>query len=271
MVRTEIAINYYKRHIGDYLKATLKLTMLQDGAYNRLLDLYYSDENPLPLDKDEIYTTARCQSRYDKDAVYHVLMRFFVETDEGYRHKRCDAEIEAAKPKTESNRVNGKLGGRPKKQSEHEPTNNPLGFYSVTQTEPIDNLSHKPVTNNHKKAKSKPSAAFAAPVGISPELWDSYLETRRKKRASNEPETLAYVAKQIADFRSAGHDVEALVRGSVIAGWAGVFEPKANAPNGHGYESAKDKSRRETIEILTGAKRNDDRIIDITPSSAPLG
>lgn len=150
-------MNYYKRHIGDYLKDTLKLTMLQDGAYCRLLDLYYSCEKPLPLDKCELYTSARCQCKTDREAVDHVLKKFFQETAEGYRKNRCEEEIEASKPKIESNRENGKRGGRPKKitetPTELEPKNNPMGFETETQTEPIDNLSHKPLAISHKKDK----------------------------------------------------------------------------------------------------------------------
>ena len=46
-------MNFYKRYIGDYLRDTLRLSMIQDGAYGRLIDVYYAEEKPLPLKKDE--------------------------------------------------------------------------------------------------------------------------------------------------------------------------------------------------------------------------
>jgi uncharacterized protein YdaU (DUF1376 family) len=112
-------VNFYKRYMGDYLRDTLRLSMLEDGAYNRLIDCYYSSEEPLPLDKDELYTMTRATGKKDQEAVDKVISRFFVETLEGYRHKRIDAEIGKSKTKAEANRENGKTGGRPPKVRAH--------------------------------------------------------------------------------------------------------------------------------------------------------
>lgn len=87
-------MNYYERHIGDYIRDTVSLTMLEDGAYNRLLDQYYQSERPLPADKKEIYRLARANSAAERKAVDYVLQRYFEVTAEGYRQKRCDEVIE---------------------------------------------------------------------------------------------------------------------------------------------------------------------------------
>jgi len=87
-------MNYYERHIGDYIRDTVSLTMLEDGAYNRLLDQYYQTERPLPADKKEIYRLARANSAPERKAVDYVLQRYFEATSEGYRQKRCDEVIE---------------------------------------------------------------------------------------------------------------------------------------------------------------------------------
>jgi uncharacterized protein YdaU (DUF1376 family) len=105
--------------MGDYLRDTLRLSMLEDGAYNRLIDCYYSSEDPLPLDKDELYTMTRATSAKDREAVDKVVARFFTQTPEGYRHKRIDEEIQKSKAKADANRENGKTGGRPPKVKTH--------------------------------------------------------------------------------------------------------------------------------------------------------
>lgn len=87
-------MNYYERHIGDYIRDTVSLTMLEDGAYNRLLDQYYQSERPLPVDKKEIYRLARATTAPERKAVDYVLQRYFEVTAEGYRQKRCDEVIE---------------------------------------------------------------------------------------------------------------------------------------------------------------------------------
>ena len=40
-------MNYYERHIGDYLKDTAHLSLLEHGIYGRLLDIYYTREEPI--------------------------------------------------------------------------------------------------------------------------------------------------------------------------------------------------------------------------------
>lgn len=87
-------MNYYEKHIGDYIKDTVSLTMIEDGAYNRLIDAYYAKELPLPADLAKVFKAARALTRVEKNAVEAVLDEFFTLTPEGYRHKRCDEEIE---------------------------------------------------------------------------------------------------------------------------------------------------------------------------------
>lgn len=87
-------MNYYEHHLGDYMRDAGHLSMLEDGAYRRLIDTYYGREKPLPLDVRECCKLARANSKQERDAVAYVLREFFVKTDEGYRQKRCDEEIE---------------------------------------------------------------------------------------------------------------------------------------------------------------------------------
>lgn len=86
-------MNHYPHHIGDYLKKTIGLTMRQDGAYRRMLDLYYGDEKPLPLDRVDLFGSLRCRDRADQGAVEHCLRKYFVEREDGFHHDRCDEEI----------------------------------------------------------------------------------------------------------------------------------------------------------------------------------
>jgi len=86
-------LNYYEHHLGDYLRDTAHLSMVEDGAYRRLLDTYYVKEAPLPLELRDVFRLVRAGSKPERDAVTVVLREFFLETPEGWRHKRCDAEI----------------------------------------------------------------------------------------------------------------------------------------------------------------------------------
>lgn len=94
-------MNYYPHHIGDYITATAHLTMLEDGAYRRLLDLYYSTERALPVDRKALYRLARARTQEEQDAVDIVIEEFFIEAEDGWFHSRCEEEISAARDKSD--------------------------------------------------------------------------------------------------------------------------------------------------------------------------
>lgn len=86
-------MNFWNRHVGDIIRDTVSLTMLEDGAYNRLLDQYYQTERPLPLDRKMIYRLARATSAAERKACDFVMESFFQQAADGYHQKRCDSEI----------------------------------------------------------------------------------------------------------------------------------------------------------------------------------
>lgn len=105
-------MNYYEKHIGDYIRDTVSLTMLEDGAYNRLLDQHYQTERPLPIDKKEVYRLARAGSTAERKAVDYVLGKFFDLGADGYTQKRAQAVIEAywdREPAEQEKRENAKI------------------------------------------------------------------------------------------------------------------------------------------------------------------
>lgn len=92
-------MNYYPFHIGDYLSATRHLTWVEDAAYRRLLDTYYTTEKPLPLDAHAVYRLVLATSKSQRTAVDVVLAEFFERTDAGWISGRADAEIDAMRVK----------------------------------------------------------------------------------------------------------------------------------------------------------------------------
>jgi uncharacterized protein YdaU (DUF1376 family) len=80
---------YYSFNVGDYVGATAHLSNQEDLAYRRLLDLYYTDEDYIPLDTAKVARKVRC----DLETVQSVLAEFFQETPDGWRHQRCEEEL----------------------------------------------------------------------------------------------------------------------------------------------------------------------------------
>lgn len=164
-------MNFYKHHIGDYDADTAHLSWLEDAAYRRLLCLYYRREQPLPVDIAQACRLVRAVSKQEKDAVETVMREFFRETPDGWRHKRCDEEIEAACKKSGANRENGAKGGRPRKQqSDQEPieqaNENPDETQSVSGgfIRARGTNSQTPDSKTPDSTENKPSASSARPT-----------------------------------------------------------------------------------------------------------
>ncbi|KGU92210.1 hypothetical protein X880_6078 [Burkholderia pseudomallei MSHR4032] len=87
-------MNFYKRHIGDYLKDTAHLSLLEHGVYARLLDVYYTRESGIPDDQAARLIGAR--ARDELSALKVVLGEFFELVDGTWVQQRCEREIHAA-------------------------------------------------------------------------------------------------------------------------------------------------------------------------------
>lgn len=93
-------MNYYERHLGDYVRDCSHLSMLEDGAYSRLMDAYYIREAPLPADVKECCKLARATTTAEKKAVAYVLAGFFERREDGHHQKRCDEELDRYRSKS---------------------------------------------------------------------------------------------------------------------------------------------------------------------------
>jgi len=194
---------YYSFNIGDYRKNTVHLSRLEHSIYRDLIDWYYLDESPIPLETQSVSRRLRLATEEERNALIAVLQDFFFQAEDGWRHKRIDADIEKYRNQCATNRVNGGNGGRPKKDK------NPVGF----QSQPSRNPNQEPITNNHKPIKK-----LLAPEGVSSEVWDSFLQQRQKTRAVV-TETVIKTIQKEADL--AGWPLERALSEIVARGWRG--------------------------------------------------
>ena len=143
-------MNFYKHHLGDYDGATAHLSWDEDLAYRRLLNVYYRLEAPIPKDPGATYRLVRALTKSQKEAVTSVLHEFFEERDDGWHNQRCDEEILAYRAQCETNRIVGRLGGRPRK-TESVISRNRIETEVGTENNP----NHEPLTTNHKPEEAK--------------------------------------------------------------------------------------------------------------------
>ncbi len=96
-------MNYFELYPGDYLRDTTRLTLVEHGAYLRLLLAYYGEEEPLPADFPELYLIAGAHSATEKEAVRKVAEKHFPVGPDGLRHnKKADEIIAQAKARMEA-------------------------------------------------------------------------------------------------------------------------------------------------------------------------
>ena len=98
-------MNYYPFHVGDYTSHTAHLEPMEDLAYRRLMDLYYTTESPLPS-ATECARLIRMKAFLNE--VAGVLTEFFHETPAGWVSDRCEHEIAAYREKQTKASASGK-------------------------------------------------------------------------------------------------------------------------------------------------------------------
>jgi uncharacterized protein YdaU (DUF1376 family) len=207
-------MHYYPHHIGDYKSATMHLSNEEDLAYRRLLEMYYDTEANIPL---ETQWVAR-RLRVGTEALESVLSDFFVRTEDGWKHSRCDLVIREYHEMAEKNRRNGKLGGRPKSSkskvknpvgSQSDPSGNPVATHSKANQEPITK------TNNQEPSRNL-ATTVAPPDGVSSEVWDQFVKQRKVKKAQITGLVMAGIQRE-AD--KAGWTLERALAEVVVRNW----------------------------------------------------
>jgi uncharacterized phage protein (TIGR02220 family) len=130
-------MNYYQFHIGDYAVHTRHLSLLEDLAYRRLLDWYYTNEKPLPLDAEKVARLIGMQDHVKE--VSNILSDYFIKSDAGYINKRCDKEI--SKYKEKADRAKNANSHRWKSETD-------LKSDTKSDADQIPTNNQEPVTNN---------------------------------------------------------------------------------------------------------------------------
>jgi uncharacterized protein YdaU (DUF1376 family) len=220
-------MKYYSKHIGDFATATRLLNLTERGAYNELMDYYYSSEKPLPADLDALCRIAGAFSEQERAAVDKVSKQFFEKVDGQLFHEKIEEQILSYNEEAEKNRLNGGKGGRPRKTDEN-PVGNPEG--SVSDTQRQTQKKANPVTSNHiskpnglDKGKKAPAAPFALPDWIPEVAWSDFVAMRKQMRKPMGEAAIKLAVKALEKLRGEGNEPQAVIEQSIMRGWTGLF------------------------------------------------
>jgi len=132
-------MHYYSFNPGDYTSHTLGLSLLEDLAYRRMLDLYYLKERPLPGEPKAVARDIGMLANLDE--ITYVLEKYFTMNNGFWEHARCEKQIKEYQSLIVKRTKAGRASGiaRRKKGDEHM-----LNTCSdISNTCPTN---HKPVT-----------------------------------------------------------------------------------------------------------------------------
>ena len=169
-------MHYYHHHIGDFLKATSRLTDAQSMAYLRLLWMYYDSEKPLPGDLEVL----AFQVGTDTKTVELILLSFFKPDDTGpemvWTHTRCDKEIREYRKLIHKKSTAGKAS------AERRSNSSSTGVEQVSSSVPTDvqlTSNQEPVTSNHKKNSAARGTRLPTDCEL-PQEWFDFCKQQRQ-------------------------------------------------------------------------------------------
>jgi len=148
-------VYWYKFNIADWSLATVHLSLIEEAVYFRLINHYYDTEQPFPLETQSVIRRLRLD---DYAAVVSaILAEFFLKTQNGFVHERCERELKEYRKQAKKNRENGTKGGRPNKNKRLGKTQSvPSGMPVATESQPSGNpnitltTNQEPLTNNQE-------------------------------------------------------------------------------------------------------------------------
>lgn len=184
---------YYQFCIGDYTSHTSHLDLIEDIAYRRMLDWYYTHEKPLPLDVQEVARLIRMRDH--AAAIGDVLREFFEETESGWRSSRVEREISNYKAKIEQASRAGKASAQRRLNGRS------------TDVQPT--INNEPITNNQEPNKNTTRKRVTPPDDVAEQVWADWVALRKAKRA---PVTETVIKGARKEAAKAGMTFEAFLQ-----------------------------------------------------------
>lgn len=242
-------MNYYPHHIGDYLKDTAHLSMVEDGAYRRLLDLYYLHEQPLPAEKRQVYRLARASAKPEQKSIDIILDEYFELTDAGWTHKRCDAEIGKSREKSDKARTSA--ARRWQSESNANASADAMRTHTETHTEgnayPITN-NQEPITKSQKERTKTSRAARKTPLPVGFTLSDSVRSWAAEHGHTRLQERFDHFVGSAAAKGYTYVDWDQALRNAIRDDWAKLNQPQRGmAPRVDARQAENDRRQAEFL------------------------
>jgi len=159
-------MNYYPHHIGDFNNATRHLTRIERSIYRDLIELYYDSEKPLIDDLEYLCKKILADDEIQIYAVQQVLREYFILTEKGYEHNRCNEIIKEYQRNNKNKSKAGKASAKARKALKDKDKSSSTGVQQVFNSESTgvrnQNQEPEPITKT-KQIQKKGVKKFTPP------------------------------------------------------------------------------------------------------------
>jgi uncharacterized protein YdaU (DUF1376 family) len=224
-------MHYYQHHIGDFIKATARLSDSQAMGYLRLLWMYYDSEKPLNKDVEVL----AFQIGATIEDTNLLLRSFFVYRETGWHQTRCDNEIQEYREFLDKKSNAGKASAQRRKNNSSTDVQQVLNSGSTVEQL---TTNQQPLTTNHKP-KRESATVVATPEGVTESVWQDFVKHRKAKKAPITPTALAGIKRE-AD--KASWSLDRAITECVERGWI-AFKADWVAPKQSFAQQAADVAR----------------------------
>lgn len=179
-------MHYYQHHIGDFIKATSRLSDGQSMAYLRLLWMYYDTEKPL---KPDIKVLA-FQIGTTVEETELLLNSYFWLAENGWHHTRCDQEISEYRAFLEKKSNAGRASAERRKNISSTVAEQVLNECSTTVQLTTNHITTNQLNTSICPPDGEPAAAAGSKIpdcehkGVI-ELYHQWLPTLRRVEVWN--------------------------------------------------------------------------------------
>ncbi len=143
-------MEWYKRRPGNYRRKTRHLSLAEHGAYNLLIDEYYSVESPLPAD-DHALASIIGKPLDEWLAVKKNVLPFFTKSGGVLRNKHCEVELEEVSSRRAGGLARQEKHRNPRKDNETVTSDSRVSNDGVTR------LSHSQDETREEEKEKKES------------------------------------------------------------------------------------------------------------------
>lgn len=249
---------WYAFYPADYERDTAHLSLLEHGAYRRLMDHYYSTANLIPTNLQQVYRLTRAFEATEQAAVQSVLAQFFKPTPDGYRHGRIEQELEKSRVLSERGVKAGRASATRRQQDANKTPTKVQPSQSQSQKKEVPSLRSGSARAKVQKATRWPDHE------VIPEDWVQAAGMKRGERGL-ETIDLRYEAERFVNYWTTrtGQKAVHVNWDRVWMNWATDREKTGKAhKNGHtqgtgnGRLSPHEKFARAGLSIILDAERS---------------